>query len=163
MIALLPPNVQVNIIPPQEAKNEPPPPPPTFKQPPPFVPPPDVNVDLSQSPATTAITAQTSQKLVDSAPVPSRRNSISANDYPPLSIKLSEEGTILVKVLIMPDGSVGDAQIVKSSGFQRLDDKTLDVIKGRWHYSPPTKDGKPIQVWWNVRVTWQLKEFGLSR
>jgi periplasmic protein TonB len=163
MVELLPQNVQVNIIPPQETKNEPPPPPPTFKQPPPFVPPPDVNIDLSQAPATTAITAQSTQKLVDSAPVPSRRNTISANDYPPLSVKLSEEGTVLVKVLIMPDGSVGDVQLAKSSGFQRLDDKTLDIIKNRWHYSPPTREGKPTQVWWNVRVKWQLKEFGLAR
>jgi protein TonB len=164
MVELLPQNINVNVIPPTEEKSEPPPPPPpTFKQPPPFVPPPDVTIDIASAPApTTAITAQTSLRI-DSPLRPSSRNTFYKSDYPQHSIINEEEGTVTVRILVLEDGSIGEVQLVKSSGFPRLDDKTLSVIKSRWRYSAPVKEGKPVRYWQNARIIWRLEDFGIRR
>ncbi|MGQ0742501.1 MAG: energy transducer TonB [Alphaproteobacteria bacterium] len=164
VVELLPQNINVNVIPPTEEKSEPPPPPPpTFKQPPPFVPPPDVTIDIASAPApTTAITAQTAQRI-DSPLRPSSRNTLYKSDYPQQSIINEEEGTVAVKILVLEDGRIGDVQLVKSSGYPRLDEKTISVIKSRWRYSAPVKDGKPIRYWQNARVIWRLESFGIKR
>jgi len=164
MVQLLPQNINVNIIPQTEEKHEPPPPPPPqFKQPPPFVPPPDVTIDLSTAPATTtAITTQSTQRI-DSALRPSSRNTFYKTDYPVQSVQNSEEGTVTVKILVLEDGSIGDVQLVRSSGFPRLDEKTISIIKSRWRYSAPVKEGKPIQYWQTANVKWQLKDFGFNK
>ncbi|MGH8163649.1 MAG: energy transducer TonB, partial [Rhodanobacteraceae bacterium] len=49
---------------------------------------------------------------------------------------------VLVKITIMPDGSVGDASVYQSSGLPAFDDATLDAAR-RATYAPAIAYCKP--------------------
>ena len=75
--------------------------------------------------------------------------------YPPIAVKLGQEGTVTLKLKIMPDGSVGDASVAKSSGFPQLDASAL-VSVGYWRYHPAARNGKPVEAAYMVRVRFRL-------
>lgn len=52
-----------------------------------------------------------------------------ASDYPPMSLKMEEEGTATVRLTIGESGAVEDVRIEKTSGFPRLDAAALRVGK----------------------------------
>ncbi|MFT5756385.1 MAG: protein TonB [Alteromonadaceae bacterium] len=63
--------------------------------------------------------------------------------YPRLSRRLHEEGTVLLEILILSDGSVGEIRLKTSSGFTRLDQTAKATVK-HWRYQPAKQNGKPI-------------------
>ena len=52
-------------------------------------------------------------------------------DYPALSVRRGEQGQVVLNVLIGIDGKAQKAEIVKSSGFERLDAAALATVQ-RW-------------------------------
>ena len=154
----------------KDEKEKPPPPPPRIETtPPPFVPPPDIAIELpAETSSTTAITA-TTQKPVAKPPPPvqtsrtaPRQNPrrplpITEEDYPPQSKRLGEEGVTLMRLYVLEDGSIGDAQVATSSGFPRLDETAVRKLK-RWRVEPGTENGKPVSMWWDLRVIWKIKQ-----
>lgn len=52
-----------------------------------------------------------------------------APQYPSLSRRLGEQGRVMLDVYILPDGSVGEIKLNKSSGFPRLDNAALQAVK----------------------------------
>lgn len=157
----------------EEVKDEeekPPPPPPKIETtPPPFVPPPDIAIDLPVETAPTrAITATTQKPVVKPPPppaqvtrVPPKQNPrrpmpITNEDYPPQSKRLGEEGVTLVRLLVLADGSIGNVQVAKSSGFPRLDETAVRKLK-RWRVNPGTENGKPVDMWMDLRVVWKIE------
>jgi len=159
MVQMLPQNINVNIIPQEELKHEPPPPPPPqFKQPPPFVPPPDVTIDLSTAPAaTSAITAQSSQKDITAAASIGRPHTCDARRYyPPQGITNNWTGTTVVSFVITADGSVRNVQIRQSSGHPELDTAAIRC-SSTWQYRPALLHGQPVDQPNVVNIKWTLK------
>jgi periplasmic protein TonB len=159
-------NIDVAVIePPADETKPPPPPPPVEREPPPFVPPPDINIDLpAEAPATTTITTTTEQPR-PAAPAPSmatppkgsNQNRVSRSDYPPVSLRLNEMGVTIVTVQIDATGTVVSAELAKSSGHSRLDEKALLIVRSRFRYTP-AKDaaGNPIPATIRQGVKWDL-------
>lgn len=153
-----------------EEEDKPPPPPPKIEvTPPPFVPPPDIAIDLpAESAPTSAITATTQKPVAKPPPPPAavvrvppkvnprRPMPITNDDYPPQSRRLGEEGVTQVRLYVLADGSIGDVQVVKSSGFPRLDEQAVKKLK-RWRVNPGTEDGKPVPMWMELNVKWQIE------
>lgn len=83
--------------------------------------------------------------------------SVSADDYPLLSLANSEEGRVVVQFVIRPDGSISDVGVARSSGFARLDGATVDIARQRWHFDPVLVDGNPISCRYQVEVAWSLE------
>jgi protein TonB len=77
--------------------------------------------------------------------------------YPPLSYRLGEEGLVMLHVLIGTDGRAQDAQVLKSSGYPRLDNAALKAALG-WRYVPGKRGGVAEAMWVNVPVQWELKK-----
>lgn len=77
--------------------------------------------------------------------------------YPQLSKKLKEEGTVTLKILVKADGKVAKVEIIKSSGFRRLDNAAISAFK-RWHFSPATQGGIAIDYSYEIDF-----EFGLKK
>jgi periplasmic protein TonB len=159
-------NIDVAVIePPADENKPPPPPPPVEREPPPFVPPPDINIDLpSDAPATTTITTTTEQpRPAPAAPSVATRakgsnqNRVTRNDYPPVSLRLNETGVTVVRVQIDATGAVVSAELAKSSGHSRLDEKALQIVRSRFRYSP-AKDasGNAIASVIDQGVKWEL-------
>ena len=57
---------------------------------------------------------------------------------------------------MLPNGRVGDARIVRSSGFERST-VTLDEARRNWRLLPATRDGEPFAQWHRLRVVFKLK------
>lgn len=84
------------------------------------------------------------------------RRPLSEPLYPPADVRAGNTGTVLLSVLILPDGSVGDVRLERSSGHSRLDASALSEAK-RWRFHPGTQDGAPIAMWKQLPVTFRLQ------
>jgi periplasmic protein TonB len=76
--------------------------------------------------------------------------------YPPLSMRLGETGKVVYKVWIGADGKAERAELVKSSGFARLDSAAYDTVM-RWRYVPGKRNGVAQAMPFNVPINWELR------
>jgi protein TonB len=74
---------------------------------------------------------------------------------PPRSVRNGEEGTVMLRVQVQADGSAGQIEIAKSSGFPMLDDAAKSAVQN-WRFHPATSDGKPVTEWFRVPITFKL-------
>lgn len=75
--------------------------------------------------------------------------------YPNMSRRLGETGTVVLEVLVLPNGRVGDARIKKSSGFKRLDDTALRSVRN-WRYLPAKRGDQAIEHWYEQDIEFNL-------
>jgi protein TonB len=152
--------IQVNVLKDKIEKKEPPPPPPELKAPPPpFVPPPDIVIQTDAPPPQTAITTQSQIKVAPrlSAPFTIGKPHTCMQDYPPISVRLGEQGTTTLGFTINAEGRVENAHIITSSGSERLDNAALSCV-GNWKYGPAKNDaGQAVPVPNQAKVLWNLK------
>ncbi len=78
-----------------------------------------------------------------------------APPYPRQSKRLGEEGTVVIRVLISPEGRAEKAEIRTSSGYARLDDTALSTVL-RWRFVPGQRNGVPEAMWFNVPMRFAL-------
>ena len=78
-------------------------------------------------------------------------------DYPRMSVRLGEQGQVVVKVLIGTDGVPQKVELHTSSGFARLDKSALDAAM-RWRYVPGKRGGVAETMWYQVPITFNLKK-----
>lgn len=151
----------------------PPPPPPEFKQPPPaFVDMPQISIDQPVS-NSTAIQNVTNVKPTAPPPPPAPKpqgvtsdpkqdpkRPITQPEYPATSVRLGEEGAVILKFMVMPNGRVdGDSiSVVESSGSERLDKAAMMEARKAWRFIPAMQDGKPVAHWHQFRVVFELKK-----
>jgi periplasmic protein TonB len=162
LIDKLPEELKAEVVQPKDNVKPPPPPPPDLaKPPPPFVPPPEINI-ASEAPATTALSNTSSVPQPPPPPAVGTRASPrgsrrSCTDlYPPLSLKLNEEGITQVRFTITADGDVTNASVSKASGFDRLDQAALSCIV-RWHWNPAmSPQGQPMETETALNIQWKV-------
>jgi len=161
--------------------DEPPPPPPKLEDIPPYVPPPDVQIQTDSAPpptiTTQTATPQPQPTFVAPAPpapvvqapapaaipgtraIPNRRNrEISPDDYPDASRRAEEQGTTGIRVTVGVDGRVKDCNVVRSSNFNRLDERACQIASRRWRFTPATENGQPVESLSTVNYVWRLEE-----
>ena len=63
--------------------------------------------------------------------------------YPQESRLSQEEGTVGVKISLTDKGTMRDATIEKSSGFQRLDEAALSYVRQSYQYRPDEGEQMP--------------------
>jgi len=154
IVEKLPVDIVTKVEPPKlPDKLPPPPPPPKLEQPPPpYVPPPDIVIQ-SEVPATNAITTQNKVASVPKAAgitapalIMGGRANCAANYYPPIAIRLSQEGTVTLSVHIDAQGQVTAADVVNSSGHDSLDQAGVRCVTSAWHFKPAMQSGQPVAV-----------------
>jgi protein TonB len=150
----------------KQQPQEPPPPPPEFKPPPrAFVPPPEVHIETPAAAQSTAITAVTPVAPVAAPPkaeparVLPRVDAAHSQqpDYPPDARRAGEEGSLVLQVLVDPNGRAIDSKLEQSSGSERLDRAALQGVKASYRFTPGTVDGKAQEMWYTFKFTWKLK------
>lgn len=165
MIEVIPAPIQAEIVDEvrtEEAVPEPPPPPlevPTA----PFVPPPEILIRQPPPPQSDAITRTSSDPTTrDLAPRPYRtapQINASSNcpmpEYPALSLRLSESGTVVLEFLIGSDGRVHRSRVEQSSGHPRLDEAARRALS-RCKFVPGTINGQPTEAWAKLQYTWEI-------
>lgn len=76
--------------------------------------------------------------------------------YPSISRRLGEQGRVLIRALINPNGNVKHASLRRSSGFGRLDQAALESVK-QWRFVPAQRGGQAVEAWVVVPVTFALE------
>ncbi|MDD5759087.1 MAG: energy transducer TonB [Desulfobulbaceae bacterium] len=76
--------------------------------------------------------------------------------YPVLARRLGYQGTVELKGLVKQDGTVGELQVVTSSGYLVLDQAALNTVQ-RWSFGPGTGDGVKEAMWIKIPVHFSLK------
>lgn len=76
--------------------------------------------------------------------------------YPALSRRLGEEGRVLLRVFVDPDGSAARVEIRDSSGYERLDRVARDTV-GRWRFLPARQGDKAVGAWVLVPISFSLR------
>ena len=115
---------------------------------------PEIEVPVDE-PAPAAITAEQS-------PTPPAETSDMKVDrrvdpvYPPASRRAGEEGTGIFRVLVDTNGHPLDVQVLKSSGFPRLDEAAVAAIR-KWMFHAAVANGQAVQTWTRVQVQFKLE------
>lgn len=76
--------------------------------------------------------------------------------YPPLSLRLGEQGKVVLRVYIEVDGTASRAEVGTSSGYERLDQTAVQTAL-RWRYVPGKRAGVPEAMWANVPIVFELR------
>lgn len=74
-----------------------------------------------------------------------------------MSLRLNEQGTVVLTVMVRSDGSAGSVEVKSSSGSTRLDRAAVDAVKS-WRFVPATVDGKPVDKAYDVPITFNSQK-----
>ena len=76
--------------------------------------------------------------------------------YPESAKKDSAEGKVYIELIVQKDGTISTAKVLKSSGFEALDNEALRVAKAMPAMIPAKKDGKSVSVKFVLPVSFKL-------
>jgi Ca-activated chloride channel family protein len=113
----------------------------------------------AMAPRTSAASADAAVTYVaPNPPRPLTSHAVTADDYPPESVRLQEQGTVKVRYLVGVNGQVGRCEVAVSSGTPRLDDAACNMVTQRWRFTPATLlGGGPIAVWQEANIAFALR------
>ncbi len=66
-------------------------------------------------------------------------------------------GATVIEYFAAADGTVEKAQVLKSSGFEALDQLALSSVLSCKRVTPGTVKGVPTAMWSKVTFSWELK------
>lgn len=81
-----------------------------------------------------------------------------APPYPPLSRRLGEEGRVILRVLVTPQGTAEQVEIKTSSGSARLDESARSTVLRSWKFVAAKRGDQPIQSWVQVPIIFKLEQ-----
>ena len=117
---------------------------------------------LAPGPTTTAVTAAPAapaRPAPAAVELPSSDASYLQNPrptYPPLSLRLREQGTVLVDVLVSDLGLASQAKVKTSSGFFRLDNAAVSTVL-TWRFVPGKRAGVAQSMWFTVPIAFTIQ------
>lgn len=76
--------------------------------------------------------------------------------YPAVSRQEGEEGTVLLRVRVLPSGLPEQVELARSSGFDRLDKAARSTVM-RWRFTPARQGDQAIAAWVQVPISFSLK------
>ena len=95
-----------------------------------------------------------SQCVAAALPVPVHQEK---PDYTQAAMDAQIEGSVLLEVVVLPDGSSGPVTIVRSlDSANGLDQQAVDALK-RWTWKPGTRNGEPARVAVQVEMKFMLR------
>jgi protein TonB len=75
--------------------------------------------------------------------------------HTPRAIAAQIQGSVLLRAVVLADGSVGDVEVVKSLDPE-LDEQASTALK-QWEFKPGTRAGTPVAVRIHCELTFTLK------
>ena len=76
-------------------------------------------------------------------------------EYTDRARKKKVRGTVLLSIVVTPEGTVRDAKVTTSLD-KELDQQALNTVN-TWKFEPATKDGKPVSVRIAVEMTFNIR------
>ncbi len=122
--------------------------------------------NLTQEPARDILkdrnTTEANQSFLDSQGFNSVKKAIPIYDknpppeYPLIARRRGFQGTVVLEVMVKPNGRVGELRVLKSSGYKVLDRAASASVRD-WIFIPAIKGNEKIEMWVRVPVSFQLK------
>jgi TonB family protein len=75
--------------------------------------------------------------------------------YPRIALLKHQEGTVVLNLLVLEDGQVGDIRLIRSSGYAQLD-AAAQVEVSNWRYLPAVRKGAPVSAQVNVAIRFRI-------
>ncbi|MFQ3584082.1 MAG: energy transducer TonB [Cyanobacteriota bacterium] len=85
-------------------------------------------------------------------PIPGRN---APPQYPPQARRLNQQGQVMLRAKVDPQGQVQQVEILSSSGFPALDSAAQQAVQ-QWQFSPALKNNVPIESWVTVPIQFAL-------
>jgi len=79
-----------------------------------------------------------------------------APDYPAGALAAKQDGHVLLHLLVASDGSVKDVRVMLSHPKGVFDAVSIEAAR-KWKLQPPIKDGKAVEGWLQVPITFDPK------
>ena len=80
-----------------------------------------------------------------------------APPYPSLSKRMGEEGKVVLRVSVSPQGTADSVEIRTSSGSPRLDESAQKTVRN-WKFVPARRGDAPVQSWVLVPIIFKLEQ-----
>lgn len=77
--------------------------------------------------------------------------------YPKASIRRRETGTVMLSLIVTPDGTARDVRIIRSSGHPLLDKAALEAVCS-WRFVPAKRMGQPVEAACEIPIHFKLKQ-----
>lgn len=78
-------------------------------------------------------------------------------NYPARSRRLGEEGKVLLRVRVSPDGTAAAVDLEKSSNFERLDEAARQAV-ARWRFVPAKRGDQAIEAVIIVPLVFRMED-----
>ncbi|MBQ4132601.1 MAG: TonB family protein [Desulfovibrionaceae bacterium] len=76
--------------------------------------------------------------------------------YPALARKRGQSGTVLLRVVVRPDGSPAVVEVKHSSGYSLLDESARSTVQ-KWRFQPSMQGGQAVQGEFLLPVEFRLE------
>lgn len=113
-----------------------------------------VGLLTAQAPAPAAPTVGKVYKTSDGIQTPKVLHKVDP-DYTDEARAAGIDGSVLLSVVVAPDGKAHDINVLKSLDGG-LDIKAVEAVQ-KWQFQPGTKDGQPVQVQARIEIKFKLK------
>ncbi|MDL5054764.1 energy transducer TonB [Oscillatoria laete-virens NRMC-F 0139] len=77
--------------------------------------------------------------------------------YPAEALRKKQEGTVLLRVQVTPEGRAEEVTLSRSSGHSLLDDAAIKAVRG-WRFQPAKVGGFPVASTVEVPVDFRIQE-----
>lgn len=67
-------------------------------------------------------------------------------EYPERARERGDEGRVVLVAEILADGSVGEVEVMTSSGVAALDEAAVECVRRRWRFDPAREDGVAVRA-----------------
>lgn len=78
-------------------------------------------------------------------------------EYPIEARRQGQEGSVHLRMRVLPDGSVGKVEVLRSSGAQSLDLAAMRAAASAKFTPPKQPDGTPAEAWVVLPITFKLE------
>lgn len=78
-------------------------------------------------------------------------------NYPAVSRRLGEEGKVLLRVLVSPDGRATAVDLEKSSNFERLDEAARQAV-AQWRFVPAKRGDETVEATIIIPLVFRLED-----
>jgi len=75
-------------------------------------------------------------------------------EYSEEARKAKYSGTVLIQLIVDPDGKARNIKVVRSLGLG-LDEKAMEAV-AKWKFKPGVKNGSPVPVIATIEVNFRL-------
>jgi len=80
-----------------------------------------------------------------------------APPYPLAAKRMGYEGTTVLNVKVMPDGTAGEVNVFESSKYEVLDNAAVEAVKD-WTFMPARRMRIPVTEWVRIPIRFQLEK-----